>query len=146
MSLSLDPTMSSNPISTGGTTEHSIFRSNTLTVDNKNSTLRKQQVFQSETNKSPSPTALGLLLRSSLFRELTERALNATDEEDEENDTKFHVPTATGNDNGVGGIFDNEIGNLAYMCSSDADPLPGLVSPQESTLHFITSSGDWNRT
>jgi hypothetical protein len=136
------PAMSSNPISS---TEQSIFHSNTLTVDS--TTLRKQQVFQSET-KSPSPssspTALGLLLRSSLFRELTERALNATDKEVEENDTKFRV--CTGNDNGVGGIFHNEIGNIAYMCSADADPLPGLVSPQESTMHFINSSGDWNRT
>lgn len=135
--------MSSNPISSGGTTDQqSIFHSNTLTIDAKDNTLRKQEVFQSET-KSPSPTALDLLLRSSLFRELTERALNNTNMEAEENDTKFHVHTI--NDNGVGGIFHNEIGNLAYMCSTDDNPLPGLISSQESTLYFINSSGHWNR-
>ncbi|KAE8023315.1 hypothetical protein FH972_009025 [Carpinus fangiana] len=136
-------TMSSNPISSGGTNDQqSIFHSNTLTVDAKDNTLRNQEVFLSET-KSPSPTALGLLLRSSLFRELTERAYD-TDKEYEENDTKFPVHTV--NDNGVGGIFHNEIGNIAYMCSTDGNSLPGLISPQENTSRFINSSGDWNRT
>ncbi|KAG7979373.1 hypothetical protein I3843_05G128400 [Carya illinoinensis] len=86
-----------------GPSEHS----NTLTRDGLDTT-RKQDVFQSENPisscpSSSSPTALGLLLKSSLFKELMERNLNATEKETEANGTK--LPVYTGIDNEVVGNF-----------------------------------------
>ncbi|KAF5443270.1 hypothetical protein F2P56_035840 [Juglans regia] len=102
--------MSANPVPSMGMTEQSIFHFNTSTVDalEMNTLLQKEEVFQSEDPISPSsysssPTALGLLLRSSLFKELMERNLNAIDKESEENDTNF--PRYAGIDNGVGENF-----------------------------------------
>ena len=73
----------SYPFTNKETTEQSIFQSNPFTVNGLD-TPRKQEVFQSETPISPStksstPSALGLLLRSSLYKELSERNLNVTE-------------------------------------------------------------------
>ncbi|XP_041011274.1 AP2-like ethylene-responsive transcription factor At1g16060, partial [Juglans microcarpa x Juglans regia] len=92
-----------NPTPSKGPSEHS----NSFTRDGLD-TLRKQDVFQSEKpirpcSSSSSPTALGLLLKSSLFKELMERNLNATEKETEANETKLPLYTAI--DNEVGGNF-----------------------------------------
>ncbi|GMY26062.1 AP2-like ethylene-responsive transcription factor At1g16060 [Fagus crenata] len=140
----------SYPFTNKETTEQSIFQSNPFTVNGLD-TPRKQEVFQSETPISPStksstPSALGLLLRSSLYKELTERNLNVTDKETEETDTKFSLHSSS--DSGVGGFFCNEIGNIPYMCSNNGNTLPGLESPEEITSPFYHRSGQslWNGT
>lgn len=97
-----------NPIPSKGPSEHSIFHSNTFLTRDGLDTLRKQDVFQRQNPISPctsssSPTALGLLLKSSLFKELMERNLNDTDKETEVNETK--LPLYTEIDNEVGGNF-----------------------------------------
>ena len=69
------------------------FRSNSFTMDDLNSP-HKQEVFHAKIpvgpcSKSSSPTALELLLRSSIFREVVEKNLNVpedeTDAEEEKN-------------------------------------------------------------
>ncbi|KAM7491027.1 hypothetical protein LguiA_033948 [Lonicera macranthoides] len=58
-------------------------------------------------SSSSSPTALGLLLRSSMFKELVEKNSNsnASDEEMEGNDTKKHRSNPSVEDDEFGGIF-----------------------------------------
>ena len=142
--------IASNPIANQETTEQSIFHSNSFT-ENHLDTLRQLEVLQSKTSISPctkssTPSALDLLLRSSLYRELTEKNLNTTDKDTEESDTKI-LPHAS-IDNGVRGFFCNEIGNNSYMCSNNGNKLPGLESPEEIALPFYHRSGQsfWNDT
>ena len=139
-----------NPITNQETTEQSIFHFNSLT-GNGLDTLIQQEVLQSETSistctKSSTPRALGLLLRSSLYRDLTEKNLNTTDKDTEERDTKILLHASI--DNGVGGFFCNEIGNKSYMCLNNGNKLPGLESPEEIALPFYHRSGQsfWNDT
>ncbi|XP_059658309.1 AP2-like ethylene-responsive transcription factor AIL5 [Cornus florida] len=88
---------------------------------------------------SSSPTALGLLLRSSMFRELVEKNSNVSDEETEENDTKKKFRLGT--DDEFGGMFYAGTGSLPpYVCSSNGDKLPGLESQGEN------ASALYNRT
>lgn len=142
--------IASNAIANHETIEQSIFHSNSFT-ENRLDTLRQQEVLQSETSISPctkssTPSALGLLLRSSLYRELTEKNLNTTDKDTEESDTKISLHASI--DNGVGGFFCNEIGNNSYTCSNNGNKLPGLESPEEIALPFYHRSGKsfWNDT
>ncbi|KAL4639362.1 hypothetical protein ACB092_03G211800 [Castanea dentata] len=142
--------VASSTIANQETTEQSIFHSNSFT-ENRLDTLRQQEVLQSETSISPrtkssTPRALGLLLRSSLYRELTEKNLNTTDKDTEESDTKILLHPSI--DNGFGGFFCNEIGYNSCMCSNNGNKLPGLESPEEIALPFYHRSGQsfWNDT
>ena len=67
--------------------------------------------------KSSSPTAVGLLLRSSMFRELVEKNSYVPDEEMEGNETKNH--SLLGGEDEFGGFFDNGIGNNPYVNQSE---------------------------
>ncbi|XP_041016224.1 AP2-like ethylene-responsive transcription factor At1g16060 [Juglans microcarpa x Juglans regia] len=116
-SIEIQHNMSANAVPSMGMTEQSIFHFNTSTVDalEMNTLLQKEEVFQSEDPISPSsysssPTALDLLLRSSLFKELMERNLNATDKETEENDTNFPRYAGQALTMGLGRIFGYESG------------------------------------
>ncbi|KAM3706647.1 hypothetical protein ACJW31_03G165700 [Castanea mollissima] len=142
--------VASSTIANQETTEQSIFHSNSFT-ENRLDTLRQQEVLQSETSISPctkssTPCALGLLLRSSLYRELTEKNLNTTDKDTEESDTKILLHPSI--DNGFGGFFCNEIGYNSCMCSNNGNKLLGLESPEEIALPFYHRSGQsfWNDT
>ncbi|KAF3971429.1 hypothetical protein CMV_004979 [Castanea mollissima] len=142
--------VASSTIANQETTEQSIFHSNSFT-ENRLDTLRQQEVLQSETSISPctkssTPRALGLLLRSSLYRELTEKNLNTTDKDTEESDTKILLHPSI--DNGFGGFFCNEIGYNSCMCSNNGNKLLGLESPEEIALPFYHRSGQsfWNDT
>ena len=79
----------------------------------------KQEVFDNKTyrfwsNKSSSPTALGLLLRSSLFRELVEKNSNVSgDETDEEVTKDQHQHIAS--DDELGGIFYDGTGDIPFV-------------------------------
>ncbi|KAJ7970954.1 AP2-like ethylene-responsive transcription factor [Quillaja saponaria] len=70
---------------------------------------QKQNIFQQKTllnssNKSASPTALGLLLRSSVFRELVEKNSNISGDETGTDDIQDQQPQILSEDE-YGGIF-----------------------------------------
>ncbi|KAJ0095439.1 hypothetical protein Patl1_16347 [Pistacia atlantica] len=112
------------------TTNLSIFNSNPFKVETLDSTPKTKHIFQTKTpistpctkssSSSSSPTALSLLLRSSVFKELVEKNLNSTNKESSgKHDTK-NLPQQIGNDDEVGKMFFNEIGvnSVQYMCPS----------------------------
>ncbi|KAF7819679.1 AP2-like ethylene-responsive transcription factor [Senna tora] len=92
------------------------LQSNSLT-DYLNSP-RLQDAFESKNplisgNKSSSPSALGLLLRSSIFRELVKKNSNMSADETDGEDTKDQQLAGDGE---LGGIFYEGIGDVPYVC------------------------------
>ncbi|KAL6287903.1 hypothetical protein ACE6H2_012293 [Prunus campanulata] len=89
------------------------------------SSPQKQKVTRSSvplntSSKSSSPTALGLLLQSSIFRELVQK--NANFSEDESTDgEETKNQTQVGSDDEFSGIFYDGIGNNPFVCSSNSD-------------------------
>ncbi|KAJ7953762.1 AP2-like ethylene-responsive transcription factor [Quillaja saponaria] len=139
---------SSNLIQTKETTDTSNFnpnQANPFGLDGLEVLPYKEQDIShyvtplSPATKSSSPTALGLLLKSSVFRELMERNLNATAEDVEEDEMKNSQ--LAGNNNGVEGMFFKGIGNMPYLCPSNGNILPNLKSPEESTLPTYHNKG-----
>ncbi|XP_027348154.1 AP2-like ethylene-responsive transcription factor At1g16060 [Abrus precatorius] len=124
----------SNSMQTRGNTElsnsliHS-FSTNELDSDKKQG-FSKYVTPLSPCNKSSSPTALGLLLKSSVFRELMQRNLNTSNEEAEEVELKY---SREGNDGIGGGIYDND-NTGTYLCSNINNRLPNLESSEERSL------------
>ncbi|WJX88037.1 hypothetical protein P8452_70163 [Trifolium repens] len=110
-------------------------------IDASNSNINPEKLLQVETtkkrdfsgsmmtplcsyNKPASPTALGLLLKSSVFRELMQRNLNCSSE-DEEVELKYPQES-------IEGVFDIENNSSnTYLCSSNINKLPNLVSSEE---------------
>lgn len=89
-------------------------------------------------SKPDSPTALGLLLKSSMFRELMQRNLNSSNE-DEEVELKYPQE-------GIAGVFDIDNNSNTYLCSSNISRLPNLVSSEERPLPMYhgTMQSLWN--
>nr|QNI23758.1 AP2/ERF transcription factor [Camptotheca acuminata] len=84
------------------------FQSNNYNMGNKGILGRREAVEMKMTtspcSKSSSPTALGLLFRSSMFRELVEKNSNVSnDAETDGNDVKNQSQTGSGDE--FGGIF-----------------------------------------
>ncbi|KAJ7974445.1 AP2-like ethylene-responsive transcription factor [Quillaja saponaria] len=80
---------------------------------------QKQDIFQQETilnscSKSSSPTALGLLLRSSVFRELVEKNSNISGDETDTDDRKDQQPQIPCDDES-GGVFCHGIGGIRQL-------------------------------
>lgn len=130
----------SNPFPTEQTPDVPLFNSNPFTVEALDSP-RKQDVLQKKAPVSPcpkssSPTALSLLLRSSMFNKLVEENLNANFDVTEENDTKELLEIV--DNNGVGDMFYNEIDHVP-------DALPGLES-EDGKLPLYNKTGQftWN--
>ncbi|KAF8390254.1 hypothetical protein HHK36_024779 [Tetracentron sinense] len=128
--------------------ESSFCHANTFTTDDLGSP-QKQEFFQrnipvSPLNRSSSSTALSLLLRSSIFRELVEKNSNATDDEIEENDTR-HQPQI-GSDDEYSGIFYEGISDIPYVDSSNGDTMPSIELQEESASPFYNRTGQspWN--
>lgn len=128
----------SNLVQTKGTTTevfnfslHPFPGGDSYTTKKKTSMSQYKSPLCDCNSKSSSPTALGLLLKSSVFRELMQRNLNSANEEAEESEVK--IPQE-GNDE-VGGVFDNEIASRFCM-----------ESPKESTLplYHRTVQSLWN--
>nr|QNI23755.1 AP2/ERF transcription factor [Camptotheca acuminata] len=113
--------MSSNFIS-GEESQPLMFHSSSdFTVDDLNCYPQKQEVFErkfpvTSCNKSSSPTALGLLLRSSIFRELVEKNSKVTEQENDE-DTKNQPQIGSGGGDEYKGIFYDGIGDLPFALS-----------------------------
>ncbi|POO00015.1 AP2/ERF transcription factor [Trema orientale] len=120
----------------------SFFHPNPFAVDDleasKRQDILQQQQLQtpiSPCSNSNSPSALGLLFKSSVFRDLVEKNLCTENEEREENGVKNLAQMK--NDNFDMISFDG-IGNMNY---------PGLESHEESTLSFCNGRGGqsfWN--
>ncbi|XAR71230.1 hypothetical protein NMG60_11028398 [Bertholletia excelsa] len=68
----------------------------------------------SSAKSSSSPTALGLLLRSSLFRELVEKNSNVLEEENDGSELKQQRDEMGGED-GFGGVFYEGIGDIPFV-------------------------------
>ena len=90
------------------------------------------KTYQFSSNKSSSPTALGLLLRSSLFRELVEKNSNVSGEEADGEVTKDQQPQIASDDD-LDGIFFNSFGDIPFVCDSTRYNLEF----QERELHSI---------
>lgn len=137
------PFATSNSMQTRGNIEVSNSNMNSFSSPELDST--KKQDFSkyinplSPCNKPSSPTALGLLLKSTVFRELMQRNLNSSSEEAEE--VEFKYPQEG---NGVTYYSDNT--SNSYFCSSDINTLPNLESPEESSLPMYhgTVQSLWN--
>ncbi|KAF2299584.1 hypothetical protein GH714_038267 [Hevea brasiliensis] len=99
-----------------------LLHSNPYIIEDLNRPL-EQDIFQTNAHispcskSSPSPTALSLLLKSSMFKELVEKNLNA----DEDEEDKAKVVPGMCNNNGVEDIFYNGISQIYH----NGDALPG---------------------
>lgn len=82
-------------------------------------------------NKTSSPTALGLLLRSSIFRELVEKNSNVSEDEIDVDETKNQQQIGT--DDEYGEIFYDGIGDIPLVYSSNKDG----IELQERELDFV---------
>ncbi|KAL5988631.1 hypothetical protein ACLOJK_026729 [Asimina triloba] len=96
----------------------------------------------SQTKPLTSPTALSLLLRSSVFRELVEKNPNAVDNEV---DSGEEQPTGSGH--GFGGSLYDGMASLSYMGSSNADATLVVDLPEDRRLSYFgrpEQSSIWN--
>ncbi|KAI4351602.1 hypothetical protein L6164_005946 [Bauhinia variegata] len=93
------------------------LRSNSFNTEYLNSP-QKQDIFQTRASlnkKSSSPSALGILLRSSVFRELVEKNTNVSGEETDVEDVKDPQPQVAGDDD-LGGIYYDGIDDIPFVC------------------------------
>ncbi|XP_077247740.1 AP2-like ethylene-responsive transcription factor At1g16060 [Tasmannia lanceolata] len=97
------------------------------------------QVSNGSLNKSSSPTALGLLLRSSIFRELVEKNSNATDNEIEGEDTQNRQQL--GSEDEYGAMLYDGIADIPFVCTSNGEAVPDLELHEESASSFYDPSG-----
>lgn len=106
-------------------TKSSFFLANPFTEDYLTNIPRKQDTFESKvpvsscSKSSSSPTALGLLLRSSVFRELVEKNTTISDDDTDGEEAKDQPPQ--GSDDEFTGIFRDRIGDVPFICSSNRD-------------------------
>ncbi|XP_059639806.1 AP2-like ethylene-responsive transcription factor At1g79700 [Cornus florida] len=101
----------------------SMFNTSDFTIDSLNIPQKQEELFQrkfpvSSGNKSSSPTALGLLLRSSIFRELVEKNSNVSEDENDVEDTKNNPQTCS--DDEYTGIYYDGSGDIPFMLSSNS--------------------------
>lgn len=123
----------SNSVQTGRTIEVPNSNINPFPSSELDST-KKQDFFKcmtplSPSNKPSSPTALGLLLKSSVFRELMQRNLNSSNEDTEEVELRYPQDSSEG----IGGIFGNDKTSNTFLCSN-INRLPNLESSEERSL------------
>lgn len=107
--------------------KYSFFQCNPFTAEFLHSPQKQEDSFQSRmcgnsdkigSNKSSStPTALGLLLRSSIFRELVEKNSNVSEDETDGDEKKNQHDVGCEDD--FGGIFYDGIGDIPFICSSN---------------------------
>ncbi|KAM1170610.1 hypothetical protein ACFX13_021393 [Malus domestica] len=125
----------------------SMFQPNSFTVDDidtsKNRDIFPRQQQQPSmpvspfTMSSPSPTPLGLILQSSVFKELVENNLNGDNEESEKNDLNL-LPEQNNSDT-IKRILYEGMRNNPCTCSSNSGVLPALESQEESLLPLSNS-------
>ncbi|PQQ21928.1 AP2-like ethylene-responsive transcription factor [Prunus yedoensis var. nudiflora] len=87
-----------------------------------NSYIPTEDIPLNSGSKSSSPTALGLVLQSSIFRELVQKNSNfSVDESTDGEETKDQPQVGLGSDDEFGGIFYDGIGDNQFACSSNSD-------------------------
>ncbi|KAL6190021.1 hypothetical protein ACLB2K_036422 [Fragaria x ananassa] len=123
-------------------------------------TTRTRDIFEMQNTKPPispsgtpkslsnSPTALSLLLKSSIFKDLVEKNLNEENEEsdDEKSDIiKNLLPQTNGTEN-LKRILYEGIHNIPFSCASTTDTLAALESPEKNMPPLFNSRGQslWN--
>ncbi|KAF6159943.1 hypothetical protein GIB67_033027 [Kingdonia uniflora] len=124
-----------------------------LVQDNYNS--HKQEVFQTKAHvstslcKNPSsPTALSLLLRSSIFRELVEKNSSSSDEETEVEDVRHQVHVGNDDDE-YASLFCDGIGEIPFGLTT-SDTILGVSdgieesSPSSSSFYSGTNQSLWS--
>ncbi|KAL7207767.1 hypothetical protein ACSBR1_029669 [Camellia fascicularis] len=111
----------------------------TTTTPQKFEILETKMPVSPCNKSSTSPTALGLLFRSSMFREMVEKNSSATDYDTDKNEKK---QSEAGGIDEFGGRFYNNMGSVEYGSSSSA--LTGFQ--EENTLPLYTKTGHslWN--
>lgn len=95
----------------------SIEEFKTLALDNNffnKDYIKSSQNQEISSSKSSSPTALGLLLRSSVFRELVEKNLNMFGDEADEEDTKDQQAHISCDDE-LSSIFYDSIDDIPFV-------------------------------
>ncbi|XP_077245277.1 AP2-like ethylene-responsive transcription factor At1g16060 [Tasmannia lanceolata] len=100
--------------------------------------FKARQVHSSSCNKSSSPTALSLLFRSSVFRELVKKNSNAADNENEEDEARHGKQL--GSDGEYGEMFYHGIADIPYACSSNGEIVPH-IELQGSDSSYYDHSG-----
>lgn len=121
------------------------FHSNPFTADDDLDTSKQHVIFQrqqpvsiSQCTKAASPTALGLLFKSSIFRELVEKNSNSENQESREDDKKNLNLQLLKNDDSHGMVSYDVIGDINFTGSSNN----GLeAQEEESTLPLC--NGKW---
>jgi hypothetical protein len=110
------------------------FHTNPLLTADYLDSPPKQEVLipLNSCTKSSSTTALGLLLRSSVFKELVEKNSNLSEDDSDGEEPKI-FQAQIGNDDDFGGIFYDGIGDIPFVCTSTGDG----IELQERELHFI---------
>ncbi|CAL2250301.1 unnamed protein product [Prunus armeniaca] len=113
-------------------TEKSFSHTNPFASDYFNSPIGSSIPLNTG-SKSSSPTALGLVLQSSIFLELVQRNSNFSEDESTDGEETKNQPQV-GSDDEFGGIFYDGIGNNPFACSSNSD---GYNNPWSSITSTI---------
>ncbi|XP_010046657.3 AP2-like ethylene-responsive transcription factor At1g16060 [Eucalyptus grandis] len=120
------------------------FRSDSFVFDDLSAPMKQEASTNAVcvSTNSTSPTALGLLLKSSVFRELVEKNPHSLDEE-KEDPTKGFMQAGRGDN--IRGGFGNEIGVSPFIFTpiGESESLPGLES-RESTMLVGNRTEPWN--
>ncbi|XP_028095299.1 AP2-like ethylene-responsive transcription factor At2g41710 [Camellia sinensis] len=128
------------------------FRSSPYKLgDTGNNMPRKQELLEtkmpiSPCNTSASPTALGLLLRSSMFRELVEKNSNVIADDDTDNQNKAKKEPGIGGSDDLRGMFYSNIGSNPYGCSTRSETLQTQEAENTLPLYNNNKTGQslWN--
>ncbi|KAL5564594.1 hypothetical protein UlMin_027758 [Ulmus minor] len=84
-------------------------------------------------SKFSSPSALGLLLWSSIFRELVEKNTNVLEKETNTEEIKNQGLQVSREDDEYGRLFFEGIGDIPFVCSSNRES----IELQEKELHYM---------
>ncbi|XP_058106712.1 AP2-like ethylene-responsive transcription factor AIL1 [Magnolia sinica] len=87
-------------------------------------------------SRSSTTTALSLLFRSSIFRELVEKNSNPTDNQTIEGDETSHNRQHLASDDEFCGIFYNGIADIPYVCSLSGDVVPSIELQEEGVSTY----------
>ncbi|KAF5181454.1 Ap2-like ethylene-responsive transcription factor crl5 [Thalictrum thalictroides] len=119
---------------------NSTYRADVLSSPPKQEILQRSPA--SSSNKPSSPTALSLLLRSSIFKDLVEKNSSASDDEIDVDDARQQAQIGIGDE--YGGIFYEGITNSSYVCSTN-DAIPSIeLQDSQSSFYDQTRQSLWN--
>ncbi|CAI9785020.1 unnamed protein product [Fraxinus pennsylvanica] len=116
----------------------SSFCINNPAISEKHEIIERKMPL-SPCNKTSSPTALGLLLRSSMFKDLVEKTTCAANEETEKDGAKIELQTGGEEDNFAFYNGNNHVTN--YDCASNMEKLPRLDPSENDDLSLYSGRG-----